>query len=259
MDAPPIIQYNYQAMKLDIGAGGKKEIRGLPKRTGEQSRDIKSILSTHFCRTCGKCCQGFGFSKKDPHFETILKKVKEKKEAFVLKRGLAGHEVGVPRGRGYTRCGFLQRSYEFSSMPAEVSASASFVEDGSPLSCEIYNTQPSTCSMYPLVWSWLADSEGRGIKNGAIVGLDSACCAVGELLAHGIGHLTASEIAAFSQEGGEWKNKAASFPASLRELYRCLENSTPEERDSKIAKNEEGEDVFPLIAPGIVKVVGWNY
>ena len=91
------------------------------------------------------------------------------------------------------------------------------------------------------------------------MGLDSACCAIGELLAHGIGHLSASEIAAFSQEGGEWKDKAASFPASLRELYRCIENGKPEERDSKIAKDGNGEDIFPLIAPGIVEVVSWNY
>ena len=151
MIAPPIIQYNYRAMKLEMGVGGKKEIRNLPRRTEEQTRDIKSILSSHFCRTCGRCCQGFGFTKKDPHFETILKKVKAKKREFVLKGGFGEYEVGVPRGRGYTRCGFLQRSYGFSSIPAEVSATASFVENGSPLTCEIYTTRPSTCSMYPLV------------------------------------------------------------------------------------------------------------
>lgn len=254
---PQIIQEKYLETKVEVSIEGKKEIKNLPKRTPGEASEIRGILSAHFCRTCASCCRGFGFSKKDPHYATIRKKIKENKEKFVLVRGEnhPGYDVGVPRKQ--EGCGFLHRGYELSSIPAEVRASAEFMGCGAPMSCGIYQTQPSTCKIYPLIWTWMADSEGDFIKNGGIIGIDSSCCAVEELLRNGIGHLTESELMGFEESGGNWKNKAESFPASLREVYRYLEADKSKKFGLWIMQDGQGERVFPIVSPGIVDVVSY--
>jgi Fe-S-cluster containining protein len=243
------ISQNYRDTAVRREPSGRKVLMGLPGRGAREREEAAKLLSSYSCRACAGCCMGFAITKKDPNFETIMKGIRKDKKAFGVRRKgapLIGgvYDVFVPRGKN--ACGFL--SWEGGEITVWTLGDREIRESGGPeFKCGVYGSRPVACANYPFTWGWLGPGHEPDPRKSGMVVLDRACRALFELAERGVGHLTESEIRAFSREG---QGMASSTAEALGEVERRL----GEEMENRIFYAENGEPVYPLNIRSILPV-----
>lgn len=249
LKGPKITQFKYNNTRLVKAPGGKRMLKGLPKRELGERREIKQILSSHHCKKCSKCCRGaFGIGETDGNYELIMGLIRKRKKDFIVENmgmgrsGTRYYDIGVPMKRN--ACGFLGWEGGEITHKTLIYSDGKEGEHGS-FGCEIYDARASACIAYPMSITWIQLSLEDGTKDdeGTII-LDAECPAIMELLDNGIGHVTESELVSFSSEEDVHEESLLySFPKSLQEVWNRIEEMGKENR---IVVNEEGEKIYPI-------------
>ncbi|MCP4648337.1 MAG: YkgJ family cysteine cluster protein [bacterium] len=242
------VEHRYSGTVPVRGPNGRKVLKGLPKRESGEIGRIKQILSSHKCRACASCCRGFTFSKKEPHFESIMERVKGDRKLFAKRRVGAGVYEVYP-GKGKNACGFL--TWEGGKVMIDTLGDEEIRKKGEPqFGCQIYDARASICSTYPFTGAWLDDRHEPNRREAGMIILHWSCQAIGELVEDGVGHLTESELLSFGQDS-EGRDMLSALAGSLKVVKGNLSRET---LHTHAFHSEEGERVYPINLRSIVPV-----
>lgn len=251
MLAPEAIKRRYWDTSIHRESNGRKVLVNLPKRQKGEMEEIVRWLSSFGCRSCASCCNGgFGITGKDPNFEGIMRKIGERKKAFVVKktsRQLGGtFDVFVPRGEN--ACGFL--FWVGGRIPVGTLGDPELQARGDPeFSCMIYGSRAAACTNYPFTRGWMLEKQKPLPNKRAVMVLEPQCKALLDLAEIGVGHLTHGEIIEIGDQGG--KAMASSLLKALEETWDFFGAG---EMHEQVFYTESSEVVYPLLYREVVPV-----
>ena len=82
---PQIVLERYSKLAIKNGSKKVKVLANLPKRTEEERKVIRRVLSNAHCRACGSCCnQRIHIGRRDPNFKAFMREVSKREKEFRL-------------------------------------------------------------------------------------------------------------------------------------------------------------------------------
>jgi len=250
---PQIVLERYSKLAIKNGSKKVKVLANLPKRTEDERKVIRRVLSNAHCRACGSCCnQRIHIGRRDPNFKAFMREVSKREKEFRLtSEGKNGKKVYILESKTRGDCPFLIGEGDPYSIPDELLPEGRFgVSEKAPFGCGVYKCRPSICTTYPLYVEYLSASIEPNADAARVVLLASECDAIWELMINGIGHLEKGEIEGFrSDSQNSWGTMLYSLYDSLTETQNRMKRAPGWGR---FMENEEGEVVIPINSFGVV-------